>query len=125
MYYEHIHLLCKYAKKGRYTLSIIEKMQDPEILLTLPVGEKLYGSIIVMVLGMVCCMVILTIILFMVKLMHYIMSRGEVKAKKAAEAAAGEIDPATAAAIVSAVSEMEGGKPFKVRSIHQVEGGGK
>lgn len=106
-------------------MSIIEKMQDAEILATLPVGEKLYGALIVMVLGMVTCMVVLTIIMFVVKLMHHIMSRDKAKAKKEAEEAAGEIDPATAAAIVSAVSEMEGGKPFKVRSIRQVEGGEK
>lgn len=121
MYYEHIQL----CKKGRNALSIIEKMQDPEVLVTLPVAEKLYGALIVMVLGMVTCMVILTIIMFTVKLMHHIMSREERAAKKAVQESAGEIDPATAAAIVSAVTEMEGGKPFKVRSIRQVEGGEK
>ena len=98
-------------------MSIIEKMQDPEILATLPVGEKLSGALIVMVLGMATCMIVLTIIMFLVKFMHHVMSRSEKKAEKAAAAPAGEIDPATAAAIVSAVSEMEGGKPFKVRSI--------
>ncbi len=105
-------------------MSIIEKLQDPEILATLPMAEKLSGALIVMVLGMVTCMVILTIIMFVVKLMHHIMSKDERKAAKSA-APAGEIDPATAAAIVSAVSEMEGGKPFKVRSIKQVNQGGK
>lgn len=106
-------------------MSIIEKMQDPEILATLPVGEKLYGALIVMVLGMVTCMVVLTIIMFLVKFMHAVMNRAERKAEKVAAAPAGEIDPETAAAIVSAVSEMEGGKPFKVRSIQQDEGRGE
>jgi len=106
-------------------LSIIEKMKDPDILATLPVGEKLYGAFTVMVLGLVTCIVVLTIIMLIVKIMHAIMSSSEKKAQRAAEEPAGEIDPETAAAIVSAVSEMEGGKPFKVRSIQQVEGGGK
>ena len=106
-------------------MSIIEKLQDPEILATLPVAEKLSGALVVMVLGMVTCLVVLTIIMYFVKLMHHIMSREERKAEKAAAASTGEIDPATAAAIVSAVSEMEGGKPFKVRSIKQVNQGGK
>ena len=105
-------------------MSIIEKLQDPEILATLPMGEKLSGALIVMVLGIATCIVILTILMFAVKLMHFVMSKAERKAEKAA-APAGEIDPATAAAIVSAVSEMEGGKPFKVRSIKQVNQGGK
>lgn len=106
-------------------MSIIEKMKDPDILATLPVGEKLYGAFTVMVLGLVTCIVVLTIIMLFVKIMHAIMSSSEKKAQRAAEEPAGEIDPETAAAIVSAVSEMEGGKPFKVRSIQQVEGGGK
>ena len=105
-------------------MSIIEKLQDPEVLATLPMGEKLSGALIVMVLGIATCIVILTILMFAVKLMHFIMSKSEAKAEKAV-APAGEIDPATAAAIVSAVSEMEGGKPFKVRSIKQVNQGGK
>jgi len=106
-------------------LSIIERMKDPDILATLPIGEKLYGALVVMVLGLATCIVVLTIIMLFVKILHAIMSRNEKKAQRAAEEPAGEIDPETAAAIVSAVSEMEGGKPFKVRSIQQVEGGGK
>ncbi|MBR6654592.1 MAG: OadG family protein [Oscillospiraceae bacterium] len=106
-------------------MSIIEKMKDPDILATLPIGEKLYGALTVMVLGLVTCIGVLTIIILFVKIMHAIMSNNEKKAQRAADEPAGEIDPETAAAIVSAVSEMEGGKPFKVRSIQQVEGGGK
>ena len=106
-------------------MSIIEKLQDPEILATMPVAEKLSGALVVMVLGMATCIIVLTIIMLIVKLMHHIMSKDERKAEKAAAASAGEIDPETAAAIVSAVSEMEGGKPFKVRSIKQVNQGGK
>lgn len=106
-------------------MSIIEKMQDSDILASLPMGEKLSGALVVMVLGMATCLIILTIIMFVVKLMHAIVSRAEKKAEKTAAAPAGEIDPETAAAIVTAVSEMEGGKPFKVRSIRQVEGRGK
>lgn len=106
-------------------MSIIEKLQDPEILATLPLGEKLSGALIVMVLGLATCIVVLTIIMFAVKIMHHIMSGTERKAEKAAAAPVGEIDSETAAAIVAAVSEMEGGKPFKVRSIQQVEGGEK
>ena len=105
-------------------MSIIEKLQDPEILATLPVAEKLSGALIVMVLGMATCIIILTLIMFIVKLMHFVVGNAERKAEKAAAPAA-EIDPETAAAIVSAVTEMEGGKPFKVRSIKQVNQGGK
>ena len=106
-------------------MSIIEKMKDADILATLPLGEKLYGAVTVMVLGLVTCICVLTIIMLFVKVLHAIMSHSEKKAQRAADEPAGEIDPATAAAIVSAVNEMEGGKPFKVHSIRQVEGGGK
>jgi len=106
-------------------LSIIEKMQDAQIFANMPVGEKLYGALIVMVLGLATCIVVLAVIMFVVKIMHFLMSRSEEKAKRGAEEPTAEIDPATAAVIVSAVSEMEGGKPFKVRSIRQVEGGEK
>lgn len=107
-------------------MSIIDKIKDPDILAALPVGEKLYGAVVVMVIGLVTCIAVLTIIMTCVKILHAIVSRSERKAEKAAaaNAPAGEIDPETAAAIVSAVSEMEGGKPFKVRSIRQVGKGG-
>lgn len=105
-------------------MSLIEKFQDPALLQTLSGGEKLSGALIVMVLGIGTCLVVLAIIMFMVKIMHAVMERGE--RKKAEEnAPAPQIDGETAAAITGAVSEMENGKPFRVVSIRQTGEGGE
>ena len=106
-------------------MTLIEKFQDPAVLQSLSGGEKLSGALVVMVLGIGTCLVVLAIIMFMVKIMHAVMENSERK-KAEKEAPAPQIDGETAAAITGAVSEMEGGKPFRVVSIRQTgEGGAK
>lgn len=98
-------------------MSIIERMQDPELLKAMTVGEKLSGSLIVMVLGIGTCLIVLAIIMFMVKLMHAIFEPRVKKADPAPPAA--RIDGEAAAVITSAVAEMEKGRPFRVVSIRE------
>ncbi len=99
-------------------LSIIEKMQDPELIATLSLGEKLRGSLIVMALGLGTCLVVLAIIMLAVKIMHALLAEKPKKEKPMP--ASGEILGDEAAAIIGAVTEMEGGKPFNVVDIRQV-----
>ena len=101
-------------------MSIIERMQDPQLMAGMNMGEKLSGALVTMVLGIGTCLIVLAIIMFFVKLMHAALTPREKKKRSAPAAPAGEIDGETAAAIVGAVSEMEGGKPFNVVSIRQV-----
>ena len=98
-------------------MSLIERMQDPELLKAMTAGEKLSGSLIVMVLGIGTCLIVLAIIMFMVKLMHAIFELRQKKSEHPLPAA--QIDGETAAVITSAVAEMENGRPFKVVSIRE------
>ena len=61
-------------------MSIIEQLRDPEVLSTLSLGQRLWGAIVVTVIGMVVCMVALTAILYAIKLMHILLGEKEVPA---------------------------------------------
>ena len=101
-------------------MSIIERMQDPQLLVGMSLGEKISGALITMVLGMGTCLIVLAIIMLLVNIMHRIMEPKEKKSAKAPAGAAAKIDDETAAVIAGAVAEMEGGKPFDIVSIKQV-----
>jgi len=78
---------------GGIDLSILERLRDPSILETMTTGEKLWGAVIVAIIGMVVCMVALTAIMYAIKLMHALMNRKSA----AAEAPAAEKPAAPAA----------------------------
>lgn len=73
-------------------MSILERLRDPALLDQMSLGEKLWGAVIVMIIGMVACLVALTAIMYAIKLMHLLFrDRKQVPAAAAAAAApAGE-----------------------------------
>lgn len=50
---------------------MIEAMKDPQLLGSLGLGEKLLGSVIVMILGLAVCMIVLGIIMLSIKLLRF------------------------------------------------------
>ena len=57
-------------------MSILERLSDPELLSQMGLGQKLLGSLITAVIGMLVCMVVLAIIMLAIRIMHALMSRG-------------------------------------------------
>jgi predicted lipid-binding transport protein (Tim44 family) len=51
-------------------LDLVEKLRDPELLKAMGIGDKLLGTLIVMVLGLAICMMILSIIMLAIKLLR-------------------------------------------------------
>ena len=51
-------------------MQIMDSMKDPQLLRAMGLGDKLLGSIIVMILGLVICMVVLSIIMLIIKLLR-------------------------------------------------------
>lgn len=72
-------------------MSIIDRLGDPEILSAMSTGEKLWGAVVVMIIGLLSCIVVLAIIMYAIKLMHLVFSRGADKDKKPDEI---RLDPA-------------------------------
>ena len=62
------------------SLGVIERFKDPEILAQMGIGEKLGGSLIIMVLGLLTCIVVLTLIMIVIKIMHKLMESAEARA---------------------------------------------
>lgn len=58
------------------TLSILERLSDPQLLGQMSLGEKVLGALITAVIGMLVCMAVLAIIMLAIRIMHAIMSRG-------------------------------------------------
>lgn len=76
-------------------MSIIDKLKDAEILATMSAGEKLWGAVVVMIIGIATCLVALTVIMYAIKLMHVIFRPKEEKSGQdaAAPEAAAELNP--------------------------------
>lgn len=66
------------------TLSILERLSDPQLLGQMGTGEKLLGALITAVIGMLVCMAVLAIIMLAIRIMHAIMSRGTAPAAESA-----------------------------------------
>lgn len=101
-------------------MSIMDKLKDPELLATLGVGDKLVGSLIVMVLGMVSCIVVLLLIMLVVNLLKIIsVSRGksEPPVAQRVPVVPEEDEAAVLAAITAAVAELEGSGRFYIRNV--------
>jgi Na+-transporting methylmalonyl-CoA/oxaloacetate decarboxylase gamma subunit len=103
-------------------------MRDPELLKAMGLGDKLIGSLIVMVLGLATCMIILFIIQMVVKLLRIVggkEDRSEVPAPPVPAPAppvqiqsVPEEEPdEVVAAIITAVTSMQNGKPFMIKNI--------
>lgn len=74
-------------------MSIIDRLRDPEILNAMSVGEKLWGAVVVMIIGLVACMVALTVIMYSIKLMHVIFSPREEKEEKGGDNGQVRLEP--------------------------------
>jgi len=111
-------------------LDIIEMMKNPEILKTLSVGEKMLGSLIVMVLGLVTCFIVLLIIMFAIRIMGAAV--GEKKkpqmpavtpapapAANPVVAAPQEDEGELIAVITAAITAMTGSSSFRIRNISE------
>jgi sodium pump decarboxylase gamma subunit len=114
-------------------LDIIEMMKNPEILKTLSTGEKLLGSLVVMVLGLLTCFIVLLIIMLAIRVMGSAVGR----TKKPKEAAAVAPSPAPApaanpvvaapqadeeeliAVITAAIAAMTGGSSVIIKNIRE------
>ena len=57
------------------SLSILERLSDPELLGQMTVGQKLAGALVTAVIGMLVCMAVLAIIMLAIRIMHALMSR--------------------------------------------------
>lgn len=87
-------------------MSILERLRNPDLLAQMTMGEKLWGALVVTIIGMVVCMVALTAIMYSIKLMHLIFREKTEKAKtpdvpEAPEKPVLPTIPAEAAAILS------------------------
>lgn len=112
-------------------MDIIEMMKNPEILKTLPAGEKLLGSLIVMLLGLATCFVVLLIIMFAIRVMGSLV--GEKKKPQVqlpvtpapapvinqVAAAPQEDEGELVAVITAAITAMTGSSNFKIRNISE------
>ena len=112
-------------------MDIISKMRDPELLKAMELGEKLIGSFIVMILGLATCMIILFIIQMVVKLLHIVGGKENQSKVPAApvptpaspvqvQSISAEDPDEVVAAIITAVTSMQNGKPFTIRNISLV-----
>lgn len=78
-------------------MSILERLKDPALLEQMSLGEKLWGSVIVMFIGMVACLVALAAIMYAIKLMHHLFrerKQEEAPVAEATELSAAAPDPA-------------------------------
>ncbi|MBP5166026.1 MAG: biotin/lipoyl-binding protein [Oscillospiraceae bacterium] len=77
-------------------MSIIDRLGDPNILAGMTVGEKLWGAVVTMIIGIAACMVVLAIIMYSIKLMHLVFGGKEEKAAGEEKKTDGEVvlDPA-------------------------------
>lgn len=111
-------------------MDIIEMMKNPEILKTLSVGEKMLGSLIVMVLGLVTCFIVLLIIMFAIRIMG--AAFGEKKNPQTPSAAPvpapavkqvgdtpQEDEGELIAVITAAITAMTGSSSFRIRNISE------
>ncbi len=62
------------------SLGVIERFKDPDVLAGMSLGEKLGGSLIIMVLGILTCIVVLTLIMIVIKIMHKLMEGSAARA---------------------------------------------
>ncbi len=62
------------------SLGVIERFKDPDVLAGMGLGEKLGGSLIIMVLGLLTCIVVLTLIMIVIKIMHKLMESSAARA---------------------------------------------
>ena len=75
------------AAAGEETsLSILERLSDPELLGQMTVGQKLAGALITAVIGMLVCMAVLAVIMLAIRIMHALMSRKAAPAEAEAPA---------------------------------------
>ena len=107
-------------------LGLMERFANPEFFESLSFGEKMSAGGVTLLMGMGITFVILTIILFAIKIMGKLMNGGKKKeeAKPAAAAASapvpaaaavtaettedGKLDPALVAVIMAAIAASEG-----------------
>ena len=73
------------------SLSILERLSDPELLGQMSLGQKIAGALITAVIGMLVCMLVLAIIMLAIRIMHALMSG---KSAPAAETPAPAAAPA-------------------------------
>jgi len=109
-------------------LDIIEMMKNPEILKTLSIGEKMLGSLIVMVLGIVTCFIVLLIIMFAIRIMGaavgekkkpQVPSVAPAPAASLVVAAPQEDEGELIAVITAAITAMRGSSSFRIRNISE------
>ena len=55
-------------------MSILERLSDPSLLEQMSVGQKLLGSLVTAVIGMLVCMLVLAVIMLAIRIMHALMS---------------------------------------------------
>lgn len=53
-------------------MQIMDTMKDPQLLRTMGLGDKLLGSIIVLILGLAICMLVLSIIMLSIKILRVV-----------------------------------------------------
>lgn len=97
LYYNYgTYSLRKSPRKGGTEVSIIDRLGDENILAGMSVGEKLWGAVVTMIIGLAACMVVLTIIMYSIKLMHLIFGGKEKKTAGEEKKTDGEVvlDPA-------------------------------
>ena len=113
-------------------MDILEMMKNPEILKTLSIGEKMLGSLIVMVLGIVTCFIVLLIIMFAIRIMGAAVGekkKPQVPSVAPAPAPAPAASPVVAApqedegeliaVITAAITAMRGSSSFRIRNISE------
>ena len=75
-------------------MSILERLSDPELLGRMSVGQKLLGALVTAVIGMLVCMLVLTIIMLAIRIMHALMTRrAEPAGEKPSEPAPAKAQP--------------------------------
>lgn len=111
-------------------MDIIEMMKNPEILKTLSIGEKMLGSLIVMVLGIVTCFIVLLIIMFAIRIMGAAVGeKKKPQVPSVAPAPAPAASPVVAApqedegeliaVITAAITAMRGSSSFRIKNISE------
>lgn len=113
-------------------MDILEMMKSPEIMKTMSVGDKMLGSLIVMVLGLVTCFIVLLLIMLVIRIMG--AAFGEKKnpqipsatpapapapAVNQIAAAPQEDEEELIAVITAAITAMTGSSSFKIRNISE------
>lgn len=113
---------------------MIELIKDPEVLKTLPFGEKMMGAVETLGIGLAVVFAVLILIYLSINVLTALMNNAEKKAAAAAPAPAAAPKAAPApvaepepdyteeimAAIFAAITEMEGNANFKIVNVKQV-----